>query len=505
MKKIILGLMSLVFVFVLANIVSAEINAVTPSTNDINRANGWAHVNQVSQGVGTTDLQFVSTQAFWSCFEYRIDNESNTVTGANPNTNITDGRWTQVCVNNSQLTKTIQANEFIDVRMVYGAETDERFDWTRFDVLLEPGMIISPIEGQEVPRGEVFDFEAKDIGAKNGEVQWAVREGTCAAGTNTVAGNVDLFNSDYTWEDGVFIASIDTSGFALGEHCFVFNPTQGDRLTQLFEIMEPVDNIAPSVPQNLKSINPVLSCGAVTNSSSIVAAWDASTDNVGVLGYRYWVTTPNRDANNAWTTTVNGTSRFGMFNEGEGAYTFKVRAFDAASNYSDWSSTCTFVYDATPPVVTIISPTNNSQLSGMVDVRATIEDDNLSHYNVAIYDAGVDVNDFSLRKLQKQTSTSEFEDEIIWSFDSTLLPDGDYQIRLAARDLAGNRDLSNPDTGGDSSVHVIQITVNNTPPEPEEPTDPTTKDYCMKSGWKDFGFKNQGQCVRFVETGKDSR
>ena len=41
--------------------------------------------------------------------------------------------------------------------------------------------------------------------------------------------------------------------------------------------------------------------------------------------------------------------------------------------------------------------------------------------------------------------------------------------------------------------------------EPEEPTDPATKEECKKGGWEDFGFKNQGQCVRFVETGKDSR
>jgi len=40
--------------------------------------------------------------------------------------------------------------------------------------------------------------------------------------------------------------------------------------------------------------------------------------------------------------------------------------------------------------------------------------------------------------------------------------------------------------------------------EPEV-TDPTTKAECKKGGWEDFGFKNQGQCVRFVETGKDSR
>lgn len=37
------------------------------------------------------------------------------------------------------------------------------------------------------------------------------------------------------------------------------------------------------------------------------------------------------------------------------------------------------------------------------------------------------------------------------------------------------------------------------------PTDPTSKDDCMKGGWQDFGFKNQGLCIQFVNTGKDSR
>jgi hypothetical protein len=35
--------------------------------------------------------------------------------------------------------------------------------------------------------------------------------------------------------------------------------------------------------------------------------------------------------------------------------------------------------------------------------------------------------------------------------------------------------------------------------------DPTTKDECKNGGWVAFGFRNQGQCVRFIETGKDSR
>jgi hypothetical protein len=34
---------------------------------------------------------------------------------------------------------------------------------------------------------------------------------------------------------------------------------------------------------------------------------------------------------------------------------------------------------------------------------------------------------------------------------------------------------------------------------------PVTKDDCKGGGWENFGFHNQGQCVRFVETGQDSR
>lgn len=34
---------------------------------------------------------------------------------------------------------------------------------------------------------------------------------------------------------------------------------------------------------------------------------------------------------------------------------------------------------------------------------------------------------------------------------------------------------------------------------------PTTKADCKNGGWEEYGFKNQGQCIRFVNTGKDSR
>lgn len=42
-------------------------------------------------------------------------------------------------------------------------------------------------------------------------------------------------------------------------------------------------------------------------------------------------------------------------------------------------------------------------------------------------------------------------------------------------------------------------------PEPPVPLDPVSHEDCMKGGWSNFNFRNQGQCIRFVETSLDSR
>lgn len=53
-------------------------------------------------------------------------------------------------------------------------------------------------------------------------------------------------------------------------------------------------------------------------------------------------------------------------------------------------------------------------------------------------------------------------------------------------------------------------------PEPDEestdeqeptpvPGDPVVTSDCFRGGWEGFGFRNQGECVRFAQTGKDSR
>lgn len=111
---------------------------VTPSTNEENRTEGWAHFNVTETRVGEVDIEFVSTRNFSSCFEFRSDGEGPDSLD-NPNTAIEDGLWPFVCVNNETVTKTLSALEYVEIRMVFGAEGDERFDWTRVDVTPVPG------------------------------------------------------------------------------------------------------------------------------------------------------------------------------------------------------------------------------------------------------------------------------------------------------------------------------------------------------------------------------
>jgi len=118
--------------------------------------------------------------------------------------------------------------------------------------------------------------------------------------------------------------------------------------------------------------------------------------------------------------------------------------------------------DTIAPIVTIEKPVNGEVVSGIVDIYGTIvEDYELSHYNIAIYPGGADFMDSSQRLEQETKYLSlGFDDKSIYQWDTTAYPDGEYLIRLAARDKAGNRDLSvDPYSGGVDSQHVITVTV----------------------------------------------
>jgi hypothetical protein len=50
------------------------------------------------------------------------------------------------------------------------------------------------------------------------------------------------------------------------------------------------------------------------------------------------------------------------------------------------------------------------------------------------------------------------------------------------------------DAGGDPSIAISYQAGVGEPP----PTEPEDKQACKKGGWKEFGFKNQGACIKVV-------
>jgi hypothetical protein len=131
-----LTIMTLVMALALTTMAGAFADGHLPSTNDDNRTKEWAHFNVLDTRVGEVDVEFVSTRDFFSCFEYRSDGDTDSkIDDDNFNPAVDDGLYPFTCVKNETTPMTLTADEYVEIRMVFGAESDERFDWTRVDVL----------------------------------------------------------------------------------------------------------------------------------------------------------------------------------------------------------------------------------------------------------------------------------------------------------------------------------------------------------------------------------
>jgi len=228
-------------------------------------------------------------------------------------------------------------------------------------------------------------------------------------------------------------------------------------------------------------LNPTLACGAITNIHSTTVDWTDSTGGAGGLAYEYNVDYPLVGGDRGqWTTFVTPSQLTGSLNEG--IHYIKVRAKDNTGNYSEWSNICDITADWTAPDVEITNPEDGSTVSGLVDIKGSVEDVNPHHYWLVVQNSeGTTVAGPGV-----VSETNSFNDASLMNWDTTLVLDGEYTIKLEARDAAGNKD------GG--SVDWHNVTVNNTP---------DNKDQCKKDGWMTFYnpiFKNQGDCVSFVQS-----
>jgi hypothetical protein len=153
----------------------------------------------------------------------------------------------------------------------------------------------------------------------------------------------------------------------------------------------------------------------VVTAKEMVLAWNV-TDRNGVTA-PLQVVIPNAtkaQLSTSSSTTINSTSI------PEGSYLFSITAKDNAGN--NVTRNVELVVDRTPPILSL-SPSSSSDVRGIARIMLGARDPNLSYVTLQVGD----------RKTVNVTGMSEY------NLDTTELPDGKYELMLAAADSAGNQ------------------------------------------------------------------
>jgi fibronectin type 3 domain-containing protein len=178
------------------------------------------------------------------------------------------------------------------------------------------------------------------------------------------------------------------------------------------------DTTPPSAPTNV-TVTGVTSTNYAYNQIPVTVSWTASTDNVGVTGYRVYRNGISMQSNTS--TPLTGTSISDIVFPGTTSYT--VSAYDASQNVSDRSApgSITIIVDTTPPSM----PWNlKAQQTGAGTVNLTwaSSTDNVGVVGYQVFRTG----------MQIATTTDPSY------VDTTVSAGYSYSYAVTAFDLAGN-------------------------------------------------------------------
>ncbi|MBV8716469.1 MAG: fibronectin type III domain-containing protein [Chloroflexi bacterium] len=181
------------------------------------------------------------------------------------------------------------------------------------------------------------------------------------------------------------------------------------------------DTIPPTAPTNLT---------ASVSGSTINLSWSASSDNVGVTGYDVESCSGASCSNFTQIGTTNGTTTtFSNTSLSPGSYSYRVRATDAASNLSNYSSVASAtIVNTTPPS----APTNLQASVATYTVNltwgASSGPNGVANYLVERCQ-GASCTGFTQIATVPASATSYP--------DANVLP-GSYSYRVRAQDSTGN-------------------------------------------------------------------
>ncbi|CAL2112416.1 conserved protein of unknown function precursor containing a type A C-terminal secretion signal. Probable M12B family metalloprotease [Tenacibaculum sp. 190130A14a] len=204
------------------------------------------------------------------------------------------------------------------------------------------------------------------------------------------------------------------------------------------------DNTPPSTPTNLVASVPQAT--GENPETSVDLDWTAATDNTRIAGYIIEWEWNNGTDSFTWNSTSAAITMRGL--TPATAYTFRVRAFDAAGNTSELSGPATITTagtlpnDTTPP-----SNVTNLQVNNITTTTANLT------WNAATDNVGVTGYD-----IFRGTETTAFATSTTNSFQLIdLTPGSTTTYVVKAKDAAGNTSVNNSNT-------VTVTTLENTDP-----------------------------------------
>jgi chitodextrinase len=183
------------------------------------------------------------------------------------------------------------------------------------------------------------------------------------------------------------------------------------------------DTQAPTAPGNLTA--------TAVSDNQINVSWIASTDNVGVTGYRIARCQGSGCTNFTQIATTTGTTYTDTGLTASTSYSYQVNASDAAGNlspYSNIASATTSAVDAEPPTAPgnlTATPVSGSQIN--LSWTASTDNVGVTGYRVERCQ-GADCVDFARIGTPTGTTFS----------DTGLTPNTTYRYQVRASDAAGN-------------------------------------------------------------------
>lgn len=205
------------------------------------------------------------------------------------------------------------------------------------------------------------------------------------------------------------------------------------------------DKQAPTVPTSLSA--------TPASSSQINLSWTASTDNVAVTGYRVERCSGSSCTNYSQIATPTTTSYSDTGRSASTTYRYRVRATDATTNLSGYSS----VANATTPAVDTKAPTTPGNLTA---IPASSTQINLS-WSASTDNVGV--TQYLVERCTGASCTNYIQigTPTATSYNDTgLTVSATYRYRMRAKDAANN-------------LSVYSTVVNATTPDTTAPSVPT--------------------------------